>query len=262
MNNRLEGQDMNGKHEHGRTRRILTRAAVASVTLASLGVLAPTGVASADTVPACSNVEVVFARGTNEAPGVGVTGQAFVNALEAQLPGKTVDVYGVNYPATLDFAAAAQGVVDATNRVESIAASCPNTDIVLGGYSQGAAVAGYTVTDAVPAGYSLPAGITGPMPASVASHVSAVVLFGTPQPYILGLLDHSAPPIVVGAAYTAKTDQLCDQGDPICSPGGLNRAAHSAYATNGSADQAAQFVVNQIAPTPTPAVNVSAVTPS
>jgi cutinase len=255
-----EGWNMNGDNHNRRTRR--TRAGRAIAGLASLAVigLQSADIASAETAPGRSDVEVVFARGTNEAPGVGVTGQAFVDALEADLPGRTVDVYGVDYPATLSFQDAAQGVVDATNRVESIAATCPGTKIVLGGYSQGAAVAGYTVTDAVPAGYSLPPGITGPMPASVAGHIAAVVLFGTPQPYILGLLDHSAPPIAVGVAYTSKTLQLCDDGDPICSPGGLDRAAHSAYANNGSADQAAQFVVGQIGhPAPIAAQNVSAI---
>lgn len=245
------------------TKSTLTRAAVAAAAVASVAALAPldSGIASADPGPTCANVEVVFARGTNEAPGVGVTGQAFVDALQAQLPGDTVDVYGVDYPASLSFSDAAQGVVDATNRVESIAATCPNTKIVLGGYSQGAAVAGYTVTDAVPAGYALPTGITGPMPASVASHIAAVVLFGTPQPYILGLLDHSAPPIVVGAAYTPKTIQLCAQGDPVCFPGGLNRSAHSSYATNGMADQAAQFVAGQLGQAgPVPAQTVAAIT--
>ena len=249
--------------DNGRARRNLVRAALATAAMATVTVAGwqAAGVASADSTPACSNVEVVFARGTNEAPGVGVTGQAFVDALQAQLPGKSVDVYGVNYPASLSFQDAALGVADATNRVESVAAACPSTKIVLGGYSQGAAVAGYAVTDGVPAGYTLPSGITGPMPASVASHVDAVVLFGTPQPYILGLLDHSAPPIVVGAAYTAKTLQLCNQGDPVCSPGGLDRAAHSAYATNGTADQAAQFVVAQLGqPAPVAAQNVSSIT--
>lgn len=243
--------------------RNLTRAALAAAALASVTAAGwqAVGVASADTTPACSDIEVVFARGTNEAPGVGVTGQAFVNALEARVPGRSVDVYGVNYPASLSFPDAAQGVVDATDRVESIAAGCPNTKIVLGGYSQGAAVAGYTVTDDVPAGYALPPGISGPIPAAVGSHIAAVVLFGTPQPYILGLLDHSAPPITVGAAYAAKTIQLCDDGDPICSPGGLNRAAHSAYASNGTADQAAQFVVDQLGqPAPIPAKDVSSIT--
>src|ERR1700759_3805502 len=68
---------------------------------------------AANAADACSNVEVVFARGTNEAPGVGLTGQAFVDALSARLPGKTVDVYGVNYPASLNFGQAVDGVADA-----------------------------------------------------------------------------------------------------------------------------------------------------
>ncbi len=85
----------------------------------------------------CPDVEVVFfARGTFEAPGVGATGQAFVDALRAKTPGKSVDVYAVNYPASLDFATAADGVIDASNKVIATAANCPDTKVVLGGYSQ------------------------------------------------------------------------------------------------------------------------------
>jgi cutinase len=194
----------------------------------------------------CPAVEVVFARGTNEAPGVGATGQSFVDALTARLPGKTVDVYGVNYPASMNFGQAADGIVDASNKIQSIAASCPSTQIVLGGYSQGAAVAGYTTTDSVPAGFDLPAGITGPMPPAVTPHVAAVVLFGTPDAWIMNLLDRSAPPITIGQSYIAKTLQLCATGDPVCFPGGLDRSAHSSYKNNGMADQAADFAVGQL----------------
>ena len=44
-----------------------------------------TGLAAAAEDSSCSDVEVVFARGTFEAPGVGATGQAFVDALSARL---------------------------------------------------------------------------------------------------------------------------------------------------------------------------------
>lgn len=203
-------------------------------------------IASANAADGCADVEVVFARGTNEAPGVGATGQAFVDALTADLPGKSVGVYAVNYPASLNFGQAADGIADASNRIQSIAANCPATKIVLGGYSQGAAVAGYTTSSSVPAGYVLPAGISGPMPASVASHVAAVALFGTPDDFVLGLADRSAPPIAIGQPYVAKTIQLCAPGDPICFPGGLNRAAHSSYKDNGMAVQAADFVARQL----------------
>jgi cutinase len=194
----------------------------------------------------CPGIEVVFARGTMEAPGVGATGQAFVDALNARLPGKTIEVYAVNYPASLDFGRAADGIVDASNRVETIAANCPTTKIVLGGYSQGAAVVGYTTTDTVPAGFALPAGVTGPMPPAIAPHVAAVVLFGTPDTWFLNLVDHDAPPITIGQLYGPKTLQLCATGDPVCFPGGLNRAAHSSYKDNGMADQAADFAARQL----------------
>ncbi len=221
---------------------IFTALALAALVLGSLA--GP--IASANAADGCADVEVVFARGTNEAPGVGATGQAFVDALTADLPGKSVDVYGVNYPASLNFGQAADGIADASNRIQSIAATCPATKIVLGGYSQGAAVAGYTTSSSVPAGYVLPAGISGPMPASVASHVAAVALFGMPDEWIMGLADRSAPPIAIGQPYAAKTIQLCAPGDPICFPGGLSRAAHSSYKDNGMAVQAADFVARQL----------------
>ena len=238
---------------------IFAALAVAAILVGSLAAAAPWSAQAHASDDSCASVEVVFARGTFEAPGVGATGQAFVDALNARLPGKTVDVYAVNYPASLDFGQAADGIADASNKIETIAASCPNTKIVLGGYSQGAAVAGYTTTDTVPAGFALPAGITGTMPAAIAPHVAAVVLFGTPDTWFLNLADRNAPPITVGQLYAAKTLQLCATGDPVCFPGGLERAAHSSYKDNGMADQAADFAARQlVAPAPAAAVQQTA----
>ncbi len=232
---------------------------LAAPAVAAAALMAPqaSGVAAAAPEPAtapaatpassCPEVQVVFARGTFEAPGVGATGQAFVDALTAQLGGQSVDVYAVNYPASLDFGQAATGILDASNEIETVAASCPNTKIVLGGYSQGAAVAAYTTTDSLPAGFALPDGISGPMPPAVAGHVAAVALFGTPDSWFLGLVDHSAPPIVVGTAYVPRTIQLCATGDPVCFPGGLDRSAHSSYKDNGMAVKAAAFAVSALA---------------
>ncbi|WP_410506144.1 cutinase family protein [Mycolicibacterium mucogenicum] len=189
----------------------------------------------------CSDVAVVFARGTNEAPGVGAVGQAFVDALTARLPQRGIDVYGVDYPASYDFPTAVTGIIDATHHIEAVAATCPHTKIVLGGYSQGAAVAGYTTVNSVPPGFVLPPGIDGPIPPEAASHVAAVVLFGTPQAWLVGLADHDAPPLAIGTKFTAKTLQLCAPNDPVCAEGGLDRAAHHAYLDNGMTDRAADF---------------------
>ena len=218
--------------------------AAAAIIAASVGPQAA-GTASAQPAPACPAVEVVFARGTLEAPGIGDTGQALVNSLDSRL--KTpVATYGVNYPASLDFPTAVSGVADAANHIQSVVQSCPQTQIVLGGYSQGAAVAAYTTFDHVPPGFILPADISGPMPSSVASHVAAVVLFGTPDPFFLNLVDRNAPSLTVGPLYADKTLQLCAPGDPVCQPGAFDRAAHSAYKSNGMADQAAAFVVDHL----------------
>jgi cutinase len=232
-----------GAEESPRSLRWL---AAIAVSFAALVGPQAAGLATAAEDPSCSDVEVVFARGTFEAPGVGATGQAFVDALNARLSGKTVQAYGVDYPASLDFEAASSGIADAANEIETIAANCADTQIVLGGYSQGAAVAGYTTTDTVPDGTVLPDGIAGTLPPAVASHVSAVVLFGTPSDAFLNLVAHDAPPITIGYLFAAKTLELCNPGDPICFPGGMDRSAHSAYKTNGTADQAADFAAHAL----------------
>ena len=215
------------------------------MTLAVVAVAGALAVAHAG-ADACPDVGVVFARGTFEAPGVGETGQAFIDALDARLGGKTVDVYPVDYPASLDFSRAADGIVDASNTITSIAASCPSTKVVLGGYSQGAAVAGYTTTDTVPDGFTLPDGITGVMPPATAVHVAAVALFGKPSEAFLNLVDRNAPPIIIGHLFAAKTIELCIPADPVCSPGGSDRSAHGAYKDNGMAEQAADFAVRAL----------------
>jgi cutinase len=224
---------------------VISRLLGAAVVTSSALVSSPIGITSASAA-ACPDIQVVFARGTFEPPGVGATGQAFVDSLRSRVGGKSVDVYAVNYPASLDFATAANGVIDASNKVRDTAASCPNTKMVLGGYSQGAAVIGYITEDAVPPGFTLPAGITGPMPSGVANHVAAVTLFGRPSNGFLQSIDTDAPPITVGHLYSAKTIDLCIHEDPVCSPDGSDNSAHVLYEVNGMAGQAADFAARHL----------------
>jgi cutinase len=216
---------------------------VASAVLAATG----SGVVAAPAYAApCPDVEVVFARGTFEPPGVGGVGQAFVDALQARTTDKSIDVYPVNYPASLDFATAADGVIDASNKVRDTAANCPNTKIVVGGYSQGAAVAAYITEDSVPQGFNLPPGLTGPMPPSVADHVAAVALFGKPSSGFMQMIYTGAPPINVGSRYASKTTDLCIPDDPVCAPGGGNNGAHNMYVADGLTDQAADYAASKL----------------
>jgi cutinase-like protein len=212
-------------------------------------------VAPAASAQPCPDVEVVFARGTGEPPGVGGVGQAFVDALRAQAGNRSVDVYPVNYPASGDFVdrevfagTVVDGIRDAGARVESMAASCPNTRMVLGGYSQGAVVAGFVtaaaIPEAVPATYR--PYIPNPMPSSVANHVAAVALFGKPSGEFLRQYD--APPIDLGPLYAPKTIDLCVPDDTICNgaPDGGPTIAHALYGMNGMTNEAAAFAVGRL----------------
>jgi cutinase len=178
----------------------------------------------------CPDVQVVFARGTGEAPGVGPTGQAFVDALHQRVGGKSFDVYPVNYPASDQWDTGMDGIRDAGAHVVSMAHDCPNTQMVLGGYSQGAAVMGFVTSAAVPDGYD-PATVPKPLAPDVANHVSSVVLFGMPNVRAMNFLGQ--PPVVIGPLYDAKTVKVCATDDPVCSDG-LNFAAHDTYADDGS----------------------------
>jgi cutinase len=84
---------------------------VSAATVASWAPLS-TPVPSASAQP-CPDVEVVFARGTTEDPGLGPTGQAFVDALRARVGTKSIGVYPVDYPASTDFRTALDGINDA-----------------------------------------------------------------------------------------------------------------------------------------------------
>ncbi len=203
----------------------------------------------------CPDVEVVFARGTGEPPGIGGTGQAFVDGLRSQAGSRSVDVYPVAYEASsnfgggIDFArTVVDGIRDAGSHIESTAANCPNTRIVLGGYSQGAALAGYVTAAAIPD--SVPAAfrsyIPQPMPPEVANHVAAVVLFGEPSDEFMN--DNGVPPVVIGPLYVPKTISLCADGDTICNgaPSGAPSIAHALYGMNGLTGQGAAFAARRL----------------
>jgi cutinase len=201
--------------------------------------LAPVPSAAADP---CPDVEVVFARGTNEPPGVGGIGQTFVDTLRSHVGTKSLAVYPVNYPATTNFPTAVDGITDAGSHVESMAARCPKTRMVLGGYSQGAAVMGFVTYSQVPDGAHLVQALQ-PMPPDVADHVATVALFGKPSSQFMSIINE--PPITIGPQYAAKTIDLCVPNDPVCSSSGTP-GAHHQYVETGLVDQAADFAASRL----------------
>ncbi|MEZ0352470.1 cutinase family protein [Mycobacterium sp. pR1184] len=204
---------------------------IVGVAAATMGALVSAPISPTAAADPCSDVEVVFARGTHQEPGLGNIGQAFVDSLTSQVAGKSVGVYAVNYPANDDYhASAPAGADDASGHIQGTVANCPKTKLVLGGYSQGS-----TVIDLA----------TEAMPPTVADHVAAVALFGEPTSQFSSALWGGQPLPTINPIYSGKTISLCAQDDPICSAGG-NIMAHVSYIQLGMTNQAATFAASKL----------------
>ena len=202
---------------------------VCVVTAALFGTAPPAAAA-----PDCPDVEVVFARGTDEPAGIGNVGQALVDTLKPMLKGSTIGTYAVDYPASYDFLEVAAGATDMSKHVQATVANCPKTKIVLGGYSQGAAVVDVVATAPIGGlGYSAP------LPRAVVPHVAAVVVFGNPSARLGQPLTRMSPD------FGAKTADLCNKADPICSLG-RDWNSHVTYPQSGLVKTAAQWIAKQV----------------
>lgn len=217
-------------------------AGLVAVMAGAASVLSNMAMPTATAAP-CPDAEVIFARGTMEAPGVGDTGAAFIDSLRANVAPKSVEVYPVDYPATTDFPTAVQGIADARARIMTTAANCPDTKMVLGGFSQGAAVIGFVTASVVPDGIS-PDSVPAPMPPDLADHVSAVALFGKPSQRFMRVLNN--PSVIVGPSYTTKAIDLCVDNDLVCDPQGRSFGIHTQYAEAGLVNQGAAFAASKL----------------
>ncbi|BBX90741.1 cutinase [Mycolicibacterium boenickei] len=182
---------------------------------------------------------MVFARGTGEPPGIGRVGQALVDQLGPRIAPRSLGVYAVNYPAGLNFLTTADGANDAAGHIAWLADQCPGTQVVLGGFSQGAAavsmLAGVPpIGDRIGTIGSAPA-----LPPPSADRVAAVAVFGNPG-------NRFGTPLSSAGQFAGRAIDLCSPGDPICVEGGRLRAAHSAYELPPYPDQAAGFIAGRV----------------
>jgi cutinase len=174
---------------------------------------------------ACRAVTVIYARGTSQAGNVGdpaAVGPLFFNSLASRLGVSNLAVQGVTYSASIA-GFLVGGDVAGSRTMAQLAATavsrCPNTRIVLSGYSQGAQLVHNAANQ---------------LSNAVASRITAVLTFGDPK-----------RGQAFGAIPASRTRVICRTGDNICE-GGINPGGeHTRYQENAA--EAAAWVASQVA---------------
>ncbi|KAJ7895408.1 cutinase [Mycena leptocephala] len=195
----------------------------------------------------CSAVHIITARASTEAPGEGIIGSV-VSAV-VQGSSQTVSRESVNYPATLTNYDSSEslGVTDMRNKLAAQARSCPNTKIVLMGYSQGAQVAGTPCQGEGDSPYFIHHDAKYPL------LVAAVILMGDPahvagESFQKGTANNRNgifPRSNHGLEqFSAKIASFCDTGDEFCASG-LSLPVHLGYVQEYGS-QATAFVLGRI----------------
>jgi hypothetical protein len=158
------------------------------------------------------------------------TGPSFFTALRNYINGtSTMAVQGVPYPASIGgflkggSPLGSDVMADLANKT---AEACPNSKIVMAGYSQGAQVV-HNAMEKMAAMSNTTAPTNN---IDVASHISSVVLFGDPR-----------NGTAVAGVNQGRVLSLCNAQDDICTGGDRITLDHLTY--NRDAPQAAMFVM-------------------
>ncbi|KAJ7637007.1 cutinase-domain-containing protein [Roridomyces roridus] len=205
----------------------------------------------------CPQVHVFGARETTVPPGYG-TSLSVVQSIVSAYPGATMEA--INYPACGGQASCGdvsyansviQGVAAVATAVNSFNSQCPNTILVLVGYSQG----GQIFDDAYCGGGDTNEGLSStaiPISTAAQAKIAAAIFMGDPRhipglSYNVGSCQASgfAPrPTGFQCPYAANIQSYCDATDPYCC-NGSNAATHQGYAAEyGSV--ALTFVKNKV----------------
>jgi cutinase len=167
---------------------------------------------------------------------MGRVGDALVDSLRKQAGGLNIATYAVNYKAGKLQLHGGDGAKDAISHIKSTVAACPNTKIVLGGYSQGASIV--NIVAGIPV-----AGITwgSALPPELADNVAAVATFGDVADRAGGSLPSQS------ALFGGKAIDLCNPNDPICHAGPGNEwSGHTEGYVPVYTTQAAAFVASKL----------------
>ncbi|KAH7133817.1 cutinase [Dactylonectria macrodidyma] len=178
----------------------------------------------------CNDIIMIWSRGSTEVGNMGtVVGPDLADNLKEAFPGQ-VAVQGVDYAALIstNFVAGGadpKGISEMQSILSDAISQCPNSTIVTGGYSQGAAI-NHRVIEA--------------LPADQMARIAGVIMFGDTQ--------NAADDEQITNFSTDKTKIICaaNPRDRVCD-GVLNAAIlppHLSYGRN--AGEGADFLVEKI----------------
>ncbi|POS68808.1 cutinase [Diaporthe helianthi] len=193
-------------------------------------------------------VHMIVARASLEPVGFGVLQNISTRVIE-QLPGSNAEA--VVYPATLDGYqnSEGQGVAAMTQLVNNYAQACPNSRMVLMGYSQGAQVTADTVCGSNINGFAQTQAIS----TAVTDKVAAVMLMGDPthlmgQPFNEGTATKNGvfPRIDSSgcAPVASRMVSFCNSGDTFCDSG-TNLTVHLSYVQDNGTS-AINFITQKV----------------
>jgi acetylxylan esterase len=236
-----------------RSRKLIALAA-AGVTAAGFAAIMVAGPAGA--VPSsggCAAVSIITARASTEAAGEGITG-ALAQAIQRD-SNQTVSRASVSYPATLgNYAGSSRQGIDALKaQLTNLVNSCPNTKVVLLGYSQGAHVVGDVLGGGQGGGLGA---TTAPVASNISSHVVAVATFGDPRHVTNGpnfnlgtarangRFPRSGAQVSALNAFSPRIRSWCDSNDTFCASG-ASVNVHLTY-LNRYQNAAEQFVLGRV----------------
>ncbi|KAI2785223.1 carbohydrate esterase family 5 protein [Daldinia loculata] len=199
----------------------------------------------------CAKLHVIGARETTVPQGFG-SSQAMIQLIQGAYPGTTSEA--IVYPAAGGDAygsSVTAGIKAVVDQVSAFTKKCPNTTVVMVGYSQGSQI----MDDAFcggPDGSSL-SGTAAPLPADVGNHVKAVIFMGDPR-NVPGLSYNVGTAKAGGFAarpsgfqcpvYADRIKSYCDAEDPYCSNG--NDAQHHQQYVQIYGQQALAFVKQKV----------------
>ncbi|KAJ3486863.1 hypothetical protein NLG97_g6530 [Lecanicillium saksenae] len=172
----------------------------------------------------CRDIILLWARGSEQEGNMGnIPGITFAELIEKKYGGDKVAVQGLDYTAkTADNFKPKGASDDSINKMKKlitdVVKKCPSSRIILGGFSQGAAVVH---------------GATKELDGKVLHRINAVVTFG-------GTMNRKHDKKVPNIPKE-KTILICNKGDKICEDGKLELSpAHSDYEKR--AREGAEFI--------------------